>query len=436
MKIVTGHADYIALVVAHFAYTICTGVLANTVSMNYGEFITKLMCAAMATRRELFAGILSTVGESLLKRMDSHNDSIKNAVSTVIKIVMVVLTIFITVLDTGNIYVIIIPMVNLVNVYFMRLLQKKESSTSDLSFTNMNSNWCPHCDGICCGKCQIIADFKKSIWTQTKLITVTWLPDIICIVFFEYSGSTSAVIISYMYVSWMIRDTISYSFKVMDDKAQPVRLIQDMISFYSTMSKNQVSLNKDGVVLGDVKNLVVKEYICQSGESFSRTFERLTIGGGLNGSGKTVMTQRMLIGAEPFSVILTDGTEVKLSVCSLKSIRNKIRRYTPKTPLPSDLKRFYDESESVANMLGITRKMAESDRLSDGQKCLFIFMLAIISKCKGVIILDEVTAYIDTTKYDSIIEVLTRECDDCVVIIINNALPPEKCQFYLPGPSK
>jgi len=222
----------------------------------------------------------------------------------------------------------------------------------------------------------------------------------------------------------------------MDDKAQPVRLVQEMINLYSTMSENQVSLNKDGVVLGDVKKLVINEYECQNGK-FSHIFSvGVTSGGGPNGGGKSVMFNKMLNGAEPFSVILTDGNELKLSACSLRSIREMIRCYTPRTPLPSERKRFFDENESVANMLGITRRMAESDRLSDGQKCLFIIMLAIISKCKGIMIMDEVTAYIDTTKYDNIIDVLTRECDDCVVIIINNALPPEKCQFYLPAPSK
>jgi hypothetical protein len=439
MKMVTGHTEFIALIVAHFVYTICTGVLTNTVTVHYGDFITKIMCAAMATRRELFTGILSDVGESLLTRVNSNSEAVKNAVSTVIKIVMVVLTIFITVLDTRNIYVIIIPMVNLVNVYFMRLLSKKAeaSSTPGLPFTNMDCNWCPHCDRICSGRCQIIADFKKSIWTLTMLITVTWIPDIICISFFTYSGSTSAVIISYMYISWMIRDAITNAFKVMDDKAQPVRLVLEMIKFYSTMSKNQVSLNKGGVVLGDVERFVIEGYVCQNGEEFSQIFDKgVTSGGGPNGCGKSVMSNKILNGAKPFSVILTDGTGVKLSDCSLKSIRNKVRYYTPRTPLPSDRKRFYDENESVANMLGITRRMAESDRLSDGQKCLFIIMLAIISKCKGIMIMDEVTAYIDTTKYDNIIDVLKRECDDCVVIIINNALPPEMCQFYLPASSK
>jgi hypothetical protein len=438
MKIVTGHTDYIALIVAHFVYTICTGVLTNTVTVHYGDFITKIMCAAMATRRELFTGILRDVGESLLKLMYSNKDSIKNAVNTVIKIVMVVLTIFITVLDTGNIYVIIIPMVNLMNVYFMRRLSKEseDSSIPVLPFREMDCNWCHHCDGICNGRCQIIADFKKSIWTLTLLITVTWIPDIICISVFTYSGSTSAVIISYMYISWMIRDAITNTFKVMDDKVQPVHLVQEMINLYSTMSENQVSLNKDGVRLGDVNALVIDKYECQNGK-FSHIFPvGVTLGGGKNGSGKSVMSQKMLNGAEPFSVILKDGNVVKLSECSLESIRNKVRYYTPRTPLPSERTRFYDENESVANMLGITRRMAESDRLSDGQRCLFIIMLAIISKRKGIIILDEVTAYIDTTKYDNIIEVLTRECADCVVIVINNALPPEMCQFYLPAPSK
>jgi len=126
----------------------------------------------MTTVRQLFADILPEEVESVIKRIETNQSSIKSAISLVIKSVMVFLTVFITVLDSMNIAVIIIPTVNLVNIFIVRRLTRKPDvkNIDDLQFGDCDGV-CPVCKIICSGRCEIMRDMLKSIWTQTLLIT-------------------------------------------------------------------------------------------------------------------------------------------------------------------------------------------------------------------------------------------------------------------------
>jgi ABC-type molybdenum transport system ATPase subunit/photorepair protein PhrA len=437
MKVVTGHADYVTLIVSHFVYTICTGVLTNMLTAHYADFITKVMCARMATVRELFAGILPETVETGLKKTDDKKDAVKSVISLAIKIIMVVLTVFITVLDSQNVAVIIVPCVNLFNIFVIRRFTKKpeEGKKSVLPFADKeNDGMCPYCRAICNERCVIKKDFLKSIWTQTLLITITWIPDIICICVFTYSDSTSAIIISYMYNSWLIRDAITYAFKVMDDKSLPIRLFEQMLAIFSYLRENQVSLRKDGFELTEVEGLVV-DHECLHG-TFEHEFRKgkKSILGGDNGTGKTDLIRLLLIGWQSFSVITSNGM-LNLSTCSLESIRKHIWCYTADTPLPVSYEELYNECPKLANDLGITLTMAKLARRSKGQRALFLTMYAIRKHGhrQGVLVMDEVTANLDMTNRTLVLKAIDTYCTACVTIFIDNAIPKHLLDCELPS---
>ena len=447
MKMVTGHTEYIPLIVGHLVYTICTGVLTNMITTHYAEFIANVMYASMATVRELFAGILPEAVESVMKRVHDNKDAVKNAISLVIKITMVVLTVFITVLDSLNIAVIIIPCVNLVNVIVIRRFTKKpeEGKTSVLPFTKQDcvlpsnecDGLCPDCKAICNGRCRIIRDFLKSIWTSTLLNTVTWVPDVICICVFTYSDSTSAVIISYMYSSWMIRDAITYAFKVMDDEALPIDLFKQMLTIFSYLRENQVSLRKDGVKLTrDITEFHVEDYECPHGKVSFILKQGLTLFGGPNGAGKSELFRLLLIGlTTAFSVMHSKGM-LLLNKCSLASIRNIIRYYTSDIQLPVHRLHLYHMNTKLAEKLGITESMANLSRLSKGQHALFLIMWIIMihGNDQGIVILDEVTANLDHENRERVFSVI-RECCKGIFIVVDHSVPYDKLDVKLPAPS-
>ena len=447
MKMVTGHTEIIPLIVGHLVYTICTGVLTNMITAHYAEFIANVMYASMATVRELFADILPEADESVMKRVHENKDAIKSAISLVIKIVMVFLTVFITVLDSLNIAVIIIPCVNLLNIIVIRRLTKKqeEGKTSVLPYINEDcmlqskecDGLCPDCKAICNGRCRIIRDFKKSIWTSTLLITVTWVPDVICICVFTYSGSTSAVIISYMYSSWMIRDAITYAFKVMDDKARPAYLVEQMLTVFSYLSENQVSLRNEGVILTrDITELRVEDYQCLHGKLSFILKQGLTLFGGPNGTGKSEIFRPLLIGlTSAFSVMHPKGI-LLLNECTLASIRKTILYYTAEIPLPVPRLQLYHMKPELAEKLGITLSMANLGRPSKGQHALFLIMWIIMvhGHDQGIVILDEVTANLDHENRERVFRVI-RECCKGIVIVVDHSVPDDQLDVKLPVPS-
>ena len=448
MKMVTGHTDFIPLIVGHLVYTICTGVLTNMITAYYAEFIANVMYASMATVCELFAGILPAAVESVIKRVDNNKDAVKNAISLVIKITMVVLTVFITVLDSLNIAVIIIPCVNLLNIAVIRRFTKKpeEVKTSVLPFTEQDcmlqpsgcDGLCPDCKAICNGRCRIIRELLKSIWTSTLLNTVTWVPDVICICVFTYSGSTSAVIISYMYSSWMIRDTITFAFKVMDDNARPAHLVEQMLTIFSYLIKNQVSLRTDGETLTNcVHELHVKDYEGPHRKISFIIKKGLTLIGGPNGAGKSELFRLLLIGlTTAFSVMHSKGM-LLLNKCSLASIRNTIRYYTSDIQLPVHRLHLYHMNTKLAEKLGITESMANLSRPSKGQHALFLIMWIIMihGNDQGIVILDEVTANLDHENRERVFRVI-RECCKGIVIVVDHSVPDDQLDVKLPAPSK
>ena len=446
MKMVTGHTEIIPLIVGHLVYTICTGVLTNMVTAHYAEFITNVMYATLSTVQELYADILSVNLESVINCVDKNKDAVKNAISLFIKIVMVLLTVFITVLDSLNIYVIIVPCVNLANVIVIRRFTKKPEPTTVLPYIKKDcmlqskdcDGLCPDCQAICNGRCSIIRDFKKSIWTQTLLITVTWVPDVLCISFFTYSGSTSALTISYMYSSWMIRDTITFAFKVMDDKARPIHLVKQMLTVYSDLSKNQVSLRNEGVKLTrDITELHVTKYQCPHGEFSCKIENGLTLFGGPNGSGKSELFRLFLIGlTSAFSVMHSKGI-LLLNKCTLASIRDTILYYTPEIPLRMSRPQLYDMNPELAEKLGITLSMANLGRPSKGQHALFLIMWIIMvhGHDQGIVILDEVTANLDHENRERVFRVI-RECCKGIVIVVDHSVPNDQLDVKLPAPSK
>ena len=447
MKMVTGHTEFIPLIVGHLVYTICTGVLTNMITTHYAEFIANVMYASMATVRELFAGILPEAVESLMKKVQDKKDAVKSTISLVIKIIMVFLTVFITVLDSLNIYVIIIPCINLLNIIVIRRMTKdpEEEKTSVLPFTQQDcvlpskecDGLCPDCKAICNGRCRIIKDFKKSIWTSTLLNTVTWVPDVICICVFTYSGSTSAVIISYMYSSWMIRDAITYAFKVMDDEARPVYLVEQMLTIFSYLSENQVSLRNEGVKLTkEIMKLCVKDYQCLYGKISFEIEPGLTLFGGRNGAGKSEIFRLLLIGmTSAFSVMHPKGI-LLLNKCTLASIRDTIRYYTADILLPVSRLHLYHVNKELAEKLGITLSMANLSRPSKGQQALFLIMWTIMlhGDEQGVVILDEVTANLDHENRERVFRVI-RECCKGIVILVDNSVPVDQLDIKLPASS-
>jgi len=447
MKMVTGHTEIIQLIVGHFLYTICTGVLTNMITAHYAEFIANVMYATLATVRELFAGILPETVVSQIKKVIDNKDAVKNAISLLLKFVMVFLTVFITVLDSLNIAVILVPCVNLFNIFVIRRLTKKPDEEKKSVLPNIKidcvlpskecDGLCPDCKAICNGRCRIIRDFLKSIWTLTLLITVTWVPDVLCICVFTYSGSTSAVIISYMYSSWMIRDTITFTFKVMDDKARPIHLVQQMLSIFSYLSQNQVSLRTDGESLTKrVDELHVNDYDCPHGEVSFILKKGLTLIGGPNGSGKSEIFRQMLIGmTEAFSV-MHSGTMLLLSKCSLTSIRNTIRYYTAEKLLPVSRPQMYLMDPKLAEDLGINVSMANLGRPSKGQHALFLIMWIIMEHGydQGIVILDEVTANLDHKNRERVFRVIRERCKG-IVIVVDHSIPDDLLDVKLPAPS-
>jgi ABC-type lipoprotein export system ATPase subunit len=447
MKFVTGHADYIALIVSHFVYTICTGVLTNMLTAHYADFITKVMYATMATVRELFAGILPETVETGMKKIDDNKDAVKSVISLAIKILMVILTVFITVLDSQNIAVIIVPCVNLFNILVIRRFTKKpeEGKTSLLPLTQKESmlslkkydGLCPYCKDICNDLCVIKRDFKKSIWTQTLLITITWIPDIICIWVFTYSDSTTAVVISYMYNSWLIRDAITYAFKVMDDEALPLDLFRQMLTIFSYLSKNQVSLRIDGEKLTKcVHALHVTNYQGPH-DKFSCIIERgLTLFGGPNGSGKSELFRQLLIGLTSAFSVMHSKEILLLNKCTLASIRDTIQYYTAEMLLPVTRLQLYHMNPELAGKLGITLSMANLGRPSKGQQALFLIMWIIMvhGNDQGIVILDEVTANLDHVNRERVFSVI-REYFKGICIIVDNSVSNDQLDVKLPAPS-
>lgn len=442
MKFVTGHADYVALIVSHFVYTICTGVLTNMLTAHYADFITKVMNATMATVRELFAGILPETVETGMKKIYDNKDAVKSVISLAIKILMVILTVFITVLDSQNIAVIIVPSVNLFNIFVIRRFTKKpeEGKTSVLPFTiKENDGLCPNCNHICNGLCDIKRDFKKSIWTQTLLITITWIPDIICIWVFTYSGSTTAVVISYMYNSWLIRDAITYAFKVMDDEALPLDLFKQMLTIFSYLRDNQVSLRKDGDKLPpNIEKLCVKKYNGPHGEVSFTVKPGTTIIRGPNGSGKSELLRQLLIGlSSAFSVVHSKGI-LLLNKCTLASIRKTIHYYTADKLPPISRHQLYKMNPGLANKLGITEKMAELGRLSKGQQALFLMMWIIVlhGNDQVIVILDEATAHLDSTNRKRVFCVIKEMCKG-TFMVVDHSIPDNQPDYEyvdLPAP--
>ena len=449
MKIVTGHADYVALIVSHFVYTICTGVLTNMLTAHYADFITKVMYATMATVRELFAGILPETVENGMKKIDDKKDAVKSVISLAIKILMVVLTVFITVLDSQNIAVIIVPIINLFNIFVIRRFTKKpeEGKTSVLPFTKKEcmlpskeyNGMCPYCRAICNERCVIKKDFLKSIWTQTLLITVTWFPDIICICVFTYSGSTTAVVISYMYNSWLIRDAITYAFKVMDDEALPLHLFKQMLTIFSYLHENQVSLRKDGDELPpNIEKLCVENYKGPHGEVSFTVEPGITIIRGPNGSGKSELFRQLLVGlSSAFSVVHSKGI-LLLNKCTLASIRKTIHYYTADTRLHISRRELYNTNPDLAKHLGITEKMADLGRPSKGQQALFLIMWIIMfhGDEQGIVILDEATAHLDLTNRKRVFRVIKEMCKG-TFMVVDHSIPdnqPDYEYVELPAP--
>jgi hypothetical protein len=440
MKMVTGHTEIIPLIVGHLVYTICTGVLTNMVTVHYAEFITNVMYATLSTVQELYEDILPVNVEFVINTLDKNKDAVKNAISLFIKMVMVLLTVFITVLDSLNIYVIIVPLVNLANIIVIRRLTKKpeEGKTSVLPYINKECNGlCSDCQAICNGRCRIIRDLKKSIWTSTLLNTVTWIPDVICISFFTYSGSTSALTISYMYSSWMIRDTITFAFKVMDDKTRPIHLVKQMLIVCSYLSDNQVSLRNKGVKLTkNITELHVEDYECPHGKVSFIIKPGITILGGLNGSGKSELFRLFLIGMKKAFSVMHSGTMLPLSKCSLTSIRETILYYTSEKPLPVSRLQLYDMNPELAEKLGITQSMANLSRPSKGQHALFLIMWIIMEHGheQGIVILDEATTNLDHENRERVFSVIL-ECCKGTFIVVDHSVPYDKLDVKLPAPS-
>jgi len=446
MKMVTGHIEYIPLIVEHLVYTFCTGVLTNMVTAHYADFIAKIMYSALSRVQELYAEILPVVVESMIKHLEKNKDAVKNAISLVIKIVMVFLTVFITVLDSLNIAVIIIPIINLANVIVIRRLTKKPEEAKVLPYSEkdcmlklkVGDGLCPYCQAICKDRCGIIGNLNKSLWTQTLLITVTWVPDIICIWVFAYSESTSSVIISYMYSSWMIRDTITFAFKVMDDEALPARLVEQMLTVYSYLSKNQVSLRNEGVKLTKkITEVHVKDYECPHGKVSFILKPGITILGGLNGSGKSELFRLFLIGMKKAFSVMHSGTMLLLSECSLASIRETILYYTADMILPLSRLHLYQMNPELAAKLGITQIMANRGRPSKGEHALFLVMWIIMvhGHEQGIVILDEVTANLDHENRKRVFRVIREYCKG-IVIVVDHSVPDDQLDVVLPSPSK
>jgi len=298
--------------------------------------------------------------------------------------------------------------------------------------------WCTDCDAICYGRCRIIRDFKKSIWKTTVLITVTWIPDVICICVFSYYGSTSAVIISYMYISWMMRDAITKMVKVLDDKAQPVRLIKQMFEVFAYLSKFQIPLNKAGLELKDVNAVIIQDIDSAYGK-FSNKFPiGVTIGGANNGSGKSVLMNRIYNGnKEGLFIQLKDESVVPMKNFTVQSKRKGIKYVTPDDKLPRTHSEFYDSNKELANELNIDDSIAKLPLLSKGQYILFLLMRIVLLNNQGIqiLLLDELFANLDDTNRENAMRVIRKYCK-CVIIIIDNNCPAADLNFTLtPRPS-
>jgi ABC-type lipoprotein export system ATPase subunit len=443
MKVVTGHGDFIPLIVLHFAYTLCTGVFTNVVSTRYAEFITHIICARLRSTCKLYLKPIPHRYDDDYEWISLGKMSIKKLISAIISIVLLTITMFITVLDTQNIYCIIIPLVNIVSVYMVRRLTKKDDDNVlpviAKDCKSMTGDWCNSCNGLCFRQCEIIADFKKSVWMLTLLVSVTWIPDIICMGVFSYTETTSAVIISWMYISWMLRTTITSMYEVLDDKANPICLVQRCLKWFSLFSQEQAPLNIDGRVLENVKRVIVTDYESRYGK-FSITFPRgSTIGAENNGSGKTTLLSALLFGiCSALSVELDNGEIRQLNEFSLKSKLDYAKLFNKNSKLPLDCYGLYKRHEELAEKLGISEDMAKSTCRSDGENSLFIILDALSSHSQsgqGILLLDEVTRNLDTNNYIKVENAIRKYSEErrlITIMIVNNK--HNKPDFSLPGP--
>jgi ABC-type sugar transport system ATPase subunit len=236
----------------------------------------------------------------------------------------------------------------------------------------------------------------------------------------------------------MIRDTITFAFKVMDDKTLPIHLVKQMLTVCSYLRKNQVSLRNEGVKLTkNITELHVEDYECPHGKVSFILKPGITILGGLNGSGKSELFRLFLIGMKKAFSVMHSGTMLLLSKCSLASIRESILYYTPEIPLPVSRPQLYDINPELAKKLGITVSMANLGRPSKGQHALFLIMWIIMvhGDEQGIVILDEVTANLDHENRERVFSVIREYCKG-IVIVVDHSVPDDQLDVKLPAPPK
>jgi ABC-type multidrug transport system ATPase subunit len=242
-----------------------------------------------------------------------------------------------------------------------------------------------------------------------------------------------------MYNSWLIRDAITYAFKVMDDKARPTHLFEQMLTIFSYLLENQVSLRKEGDKLtSDIERLCVDNYKGLHGEVSFTVGPGITIIRGPNGSGKSELFRQLLIGlSSAFSVVHSKGI-LLLNKCTLASIRKTIHYYTADKLPPISRHQLYKMNPGLANKLGITEKMADSGRPSKGQQALFLIMWIIMlhSNDQVIVILDEATTHLDLKNRKRVFKIIKEMCKGSF-IVVDHSIPnnqPDYDYVELPAP--
>jgi len=205
----------------------------------------------------------------------------------------------------------------------------------------------------------------------------------------------------------------------MDDKARPIHLVQQMLTVFSYLYKNQISLRDGGETLTpDITELYI-EYIGLHGKFKCTVRKGITVFKGRNGSGKTELFRQMLCGLfEAFSVMHSKGI-LLLNKCTLVSIRETIHYYTADNKLPFSRIRLYKMNPELANKLGITECMANLGRPSKGQLALFLMMwiITLHGNKQGVVILDEATTHLDKENRERVFRVITETCKGAFIVV-------------------
>jgi ABC-type multidrug transport system ATPase subunit len=222
----------------------------------------------------------------------------------------------------------------------------------------------------------------------------------------------------------------------MDDKVRPIHLFQQMLTMFSYLRDNQVSLRNDGDELTPyITELRVEKYKCPHGEVSCAVGPGITIIRGPNGSGKSELFRQLLIGlSSAFSVMHSKGI-LQLNKCTLASIRKTIHYYTADKLPPISRLQLYKMNPELANKLGITEGMANLGRPSKGQQALFLIMWIIMihGHDQGIVILDEVTANLDLTNRERAFRVIRENCKGAV-IVVDHSVPANQLDVELPAP--